>query len=455
MSDMPIMPQHGGRGFFSRLSPPQVLGFGFLLLIAVGTTLLMLPVAHEPGHTLGFIDALFTATSAVCVTGLMVVDTATTFSAFGEAVILLLIQAGGLGIMTMSALVGLLFGKRISLRERILMQQALGQFTLAGVVRLTRRIIIVTLAIELIGAIILTTRFWFDVEPGRAIWWGVFHAISAFCNAGFDLTSASLRAYTGDWLVVPTVSALIIVGGIGFFVLDDIWTNRRWDKLSVHSRLVLQVSAALTVIPAFIIAFFEWNNPGTLAPHGWSGKILGAMFHAITPRTAGFESVPTGLLTHPTVLLTMILMFIGGSPGSTAGGIKTTTFGVIWLATLRTIRGEQEIVIHGRRLSNEVVDRTWALATIALALVLSVTFVLLLAEPDQSIRTVLFEAVSAFGTVGLSQGVTPDLAPIGKFLITLTMYVGRVGPLTLGFALALQKSGKTHVHYPEDRVMIG
>jgi trk system potassium uptake protein len=455
VSYIPPSPQNG-RGFFSRLTPPQVLGISFLVLIAVGTFLLMLPIAHEPGESVGFLDALFTATSAVCVTGLITVDTATTYSFFGEAVILALIQVGGLGIMTMSATVFLLFGLRISLKERILMQQALGQFSLSGVVRLTRRVLAVTLAIEFVGAVLLTARFWPQREPGEAIWWGIFHAISAFCNAGFDLTSQSLKAYGGDWLLIPVVTLLVFLGGIGFLVLDDLWRNRKWEKLSVHSKLAIQVSLGIAMVGWLLVAAFEWGNPATLGgQHTWSEKLLSAFFLPFTARTAGFNTVPTDMLAGPTVLLTVIMMFIGGSPGSTAGGIRTTTFGVLLLSTWATVLGRDEIVLHGRRLAKDVVDKALALATLALAMVLGVIMLLLVTESHQPFTVVVFEAVSALGTVGLTQGATSDLSLPGKIVVIFSMYIGRLGPLTLVFALAAARSGKTHVHHPEDRVMIG
>ncbi len=449
------------RRFGFQLTPSQALVLGFAALILIGTILLSLPVAHESGEPFSVVDALFTATSAVCVTGLVVVDTATQFSTFGEWVILLLIQAGGLGIMTLSALMFLLIGKRISLRERLLMQQALGSFSIAGVVRLTRSIIITTFVIELIGAVLLAAYWSFQMPPGRALYWGLFHAVSAFNNAGFDLTSASMRPFARDPFVLGVIALLFILGGLGFLVMEDIWRNRRWERLSLHSRLVLRLMALLLVGPTLLILAFEWSNPATLGGLPWYHKIVNAFFAAATPRTAGFESVRTGLMTDASLLLTIILMFIGANSGGTGGGIKTTTFSMVALTIRATALGRDEIQVMGRRLPRDLVDKAVAISAIAMGLIMTLTGVLLvtevaaLATPEISFLSVLFEAVSAFGTVGLSTGLTPELSLAGRLALTVVMFVGRVGPLTMAVALAQRKAQRAPIHYPEDRVMIG
>ena len=428
-------------------TPAQVLVLGFLTLIVIGTALLKLPIAHESGKPFGIIDALFTATSAVCVTGLVVVDTATQFSFFGEVVILGLIQAGGLGIMTTSVLMFLLMGKRISLKERLLMQEALGSFSIAGVVRLTRNIIFVTLLIEAVGALLLFARWAFDHPWHEALYRSIFHAISAFNNAGFDITSESLIPYNRDPFVLGVIALLFIVGGLGFVVLEEFYRHRRWERLSLHSRVALKVTGLLIVVPWLLFALLEWNNPGTLGPMPWYHKLTNALFLSLTPRTAGFNSITTHLLMDSSLLLTIVLMFIGASPGGTGGGIKTTTFSMIALTIRATATGKEEIQVMGRRLPKDLVDKAVTVAAIAMALIVLMTGLLLVTEakalddPENpfTFAKLMFEVVSAFGTVGLSANVTPGLSPLGRLLITVTMFVGRVGPLTMAMALMKRK----------------
>lgn len=439
-----------------RLTPSQVLVLGFATLILVGATVLTLPISSASGKPTPFVDALFTATSAVCVTGLIVVDTGTHWSPFGQIVVLALIQIGGLGIMTMSTLIALIVGKRITLRERVLMQEAFGGWSLSGLVRLTRQVLLITLAIEGIGATILAVRWSFDYPWPRAIYYGIFHAISAFCNAGFDLFTTSLVRWNSDPVVILTIGGLIIFGGLGFTVISDILKNRgKWSKLAPHSKLVLQVTAALIAAGSVLIFAIEYNNPKTMGPLGLEGKALSSFFHSVTPRTAGYNSVVTGELTEATLLLTVILMFIGASPASTGGGIKTTTFGVLVASVWATIRGRREVVLNHRRVPKDIIDRGLAITMISLTLVVVVTTILLLTEKT-SLMGLLFETTSAFGTVGLSTGVTPNLTTFGKLIISATMFVGRVGPLTLAVALAQrQETGPSVIRYPEDRVMVG
>lgn len=446
-----------------QLSPSQVLVLGFAGLIFAGSLLLWMAAAQEPGRSISYIDALFTATSAVCVTGLVVVDTATQFSLTGELIIMGLIQAGGLGIMTLSAIMFLVMGRRITLRDRLVMQEALGAYSIAGVVRLTRNIVITALAIELAAALLLALR-WSGVYPWpQAAYFGLFHAISAFNNAGFDITSASLRPFANDPLIILVISVLIILGGLGFPVLEDLWRSRfRWEHLSLHTRLVLRVTALLIISGTLIYFLLERGNPQTFGPMHWLDKWTNAYFMAVTPRTAGYETVLTGNLFAVTLFITIIFMFIGASPGSTGGGIKTTTFTMIWLTIKSTVLGREEITVLGRRLPRDLVDKSVTVAAIAMGLVaimtamLSLTEIEKLADPDSGFTflRLMFETTSAFATVGLSTGITPDLSPLSKLLIIFTMFIGRVGPLTMAVALA-QRKVRDPLHYPEGRVMIG
>ncbi|MBN2898114.1 MAG: Trk family potassium uptake protein, partial [Clostridia bacterium] len=315
------------------LRPGQVLGLGFALIILIGALLLALPIASRDGHSIGLVNALFTATSAVCVTGLVVVDTGTYWTMFGKGIILLLIQIGGLGFMTMATAGAFIMGRRIGLRNRLIMQEALNQMSLSGVVRLTKYVIMTTFAIEGVGALLLSFRFIPEFGLRRGIVFSLFHSISAFCNAGFDIMGnyTSLTAFVSDPWVNIVIMGLILIGGIGFSVIIDVARNKRYRKLSVHSKLVLVTSGILLLIGFVLFLAIEWNNPATLGELSLSGKVLGAAFQSVTPRTAGFNTIPIDQLETPSKLITMVLMFVGGSPGSTAGGIKTTTLGIIVL----------------------------------------------------------------------------------------------------------------------------
>ncbi|MHB0884601.1 MAG: TrkH family potassium uptake protein [Bacillota bacterium] len=438
----------------NRFSPAQILVFGFAGLILVGAVLLTLPIATRDGAGLPFIDALFESTSATCVTGLVVVDTLDTFTTFGQTIILLLIQFGGWGIMTLATLVFLFLGKRISLRERLVMREALNQLTLEGMVRLTRYVILVSLVIEGAGALLLSFRFIPQFGLGRGVWMSVFHAISAFCNAGFDLIGGfrSLTPYVRDPLVTLTIAGLIIIGGLGFTVVADVYHNHRFSRLSLHSKLALSVTGALLLVGTVLVYAFERGQTLRGLPLGT--QLLASFFHSVTPRTAGFNTLDVGAMTDSTLIITIILMFIGASPGSTGGGIKTTTFGAIALAVLSVAQGKDEVNVFQRRLSTSVIYRALAIAVISLGLVLVVALALDATQPFRTFLPLLFETTSAFGTVGLTTGVTPTLNPDGKLLVIATMFAGRVGPLTLAVALG-QRATRAKFRYPEDKVMVG
>ncbi|MBS3937342.1 MAG: TrkH family potassium uptake protein [Peptococcaceae bacterium] len=437
-----------------RLSPVQFLALTFLGLILAGTFLLMLPWSTV-GEQIGFVDALFTATSAVCVTGLVVVDTGTRFSFFGQAVILLLIQLGGLGLMTVATMVAVILGKRITFRDRLIIQESFNQFTLEGMVRLVKYIVLTTFVIQGIGAFILFLRFRPLFGPVRGLWFAVFHAVSAFCNAGFDLFGnfRSLEAFTSDPVVNLVIISLIVLGGIGFSVIADVYTHRGFKGLSLHTKLVMQVTLALIVIPSIVIGMTEWNN--ALAPYDLTGKVLGSIFTAVTTRTAGFNTVPIATLSQATTLLLIGLMFIGASPASTGGGIKTTTFAMIVLSVLAVLRQQPEVVIGGRRIPVAVTFKSLAVAVMALVLALSVTFLLLITE-EHAFLDILFETISALGTVGLSRGITTTLSTVGRLALVVTMFAGRVGPLTLAFAFSVKTDPCANiVRYPEGKIIVG
>ncbi|WP_336784802.1 TrkH family potassium uptake protein [Paenibacillus sp. MMO-177] len=438
-----------------RWSPPRILVFGFAMIIVFGALLLSMPFASSDGSRLPFIDALFTATSATCVTGLVVVDTGTYFSTFGKIIILSLIQIGGLGFMTMGTLIALVLRKRISLKERLILQEAMNQSSMEGIVRLIRRVIFYSLTIELVGAVLFAVRFAFDMPFGRAVWYGLFHAISFFNNAGFDIFGnfRSLTMYVGDPLVNIVSMLLIIFGGLGFVVMADLLEFRKNKRLSLHSKVVLSATGILIAVGAIVIFIFEFSNSKTLGSLNWGEKILASFFQSVTPRTAGANTLDYTQLRQATVFFTVILMFIGASPGSTGGGIKTTTFTTMVGAVIAMIRGRDDIVLFHYRLGKDRIFKALTITMLSLTLVIFVTMLLSTTEDQQFLR-ILFETTSAFGTVGLTTGITPELTFFGKIVIALTMFAGRLGPLTLAYALG-PKTEKELYRYPEGKITIG
>ena len=438
------------------LTPPQILVIGFALVIFSGTLLLALPAATTNGLGTPLINAFFTATSAVCVTGLTVVDTGSFFTYFGQGVIALLLQIGGLGFMTMSVLFALAVGKRIMLKERLIMQEALNQVNVQGIVRVTKFLVVFAFAVEIIGAILLAIRWAPELGMKKALWYGLFHTISAYCNGGFGLFSDNLVSYVADPTVNLVITTLIIVGGIGITVLIDLSnciTYRR-IKLSLHTKMVLAMTGSLILFGTVVIFIFEQSNPGSMANLSWGGKLFGAYFQSVTARTAGFNSLPIGALQPITLFVLIILMFIGASPGSTGGGIKTTTFGTI-LALIRSIlKGKTEVEIFHRTIPQDIILKALTILIMALGIVILGTAALLCTEPF-SLMQILFEEVSAFGTVGLSTGITADLSGPGKLIVSLTMFLGRVGPLTLAFALTERMRKKSQLKFPEERITVG
>jgi trk system potassium uptake protein len=424
-------------------APALQLVVVFLVLISVGTLLLMLPIASANGAGTRFIDALFTATSAACVTGLVVLDTATHWSPFGQVVILALIQAGGFGIMAGSTLLLLIFvGRRTTLRDRVLVQESLGGLQLGTVTTLLKRIAVFTLACELVGAVILSIAFTAGPEAGPpgdplGVWWGVFHSISAFNNAGFDLTGGfrSLAPFRDDWVVLSTIAVLLSLGGLGFAIVGDAIARRRWARMALETKLVLATTGALLLGGAVLIGFTEWSNAETLGALPDDQKLLNALFESITLRTAGFTALDTGRFLDETLFVVMALMFIGGASGSTAGGIKVNTFSVLLIAIVSTVRGQPSAMAFGRRIQHAVVYRALAVALLAIAFVFVIGVTLTLLTRATFVQA-LFEAVSAFGTVGASTGITPDLSDPARLVTSFAMFVGRLGPLTLVLALA-------------------
>ena len=438
------------------LNPPQILVLGFAVIILLGAILLTMPVSTTDGQGLSFLNALFTATSATCVTGLVVVDTGTTFTMFGQLVILLMIQVGGLGFMTFATLFAFLLGKRISLKERILLQESLNNLSMEGVVRLAKRILIFTAVIELVGAILLSIRFSFDMPIGKAIYYGIFHSISNFNNAGFDLMGEfhSLTSYVDDPTVVLTICTLITLGGIGFIVMNELVEFRISKRLSLHTKVVLVTSGILLLVGTIGIFLLEYTNEKTLKPLTFIGKILGSLFQSVTARTAGANTLNISDMTQSSLFLIILLMFIGASPGSTGGGIKTTTFSTLLGAVWSQIRGKEDVVFYRQRIVYETIYKALTVTLSGLFLVILITMLLTITEHGKDFLMLLFEATSAFATVGLSMGLTPELSHIGKGLIIFTMFAGRVGPLTIAFAVTIRRNPDAF-RYPKGKIMIG
>jgi len=442
------------------LSPPQVLAASFGGLILLGTALLSLPHASATGVALSLVDAFFTSTSAVCVTGLIVVDTPVALSLFGQIVVLVLIQAGGLGYMTLSTVAAVALGRRVSLHERLALREALNLESMEGLVRFVLTVFRLTAAFELTGAVLLAWRWAGEFGWGRAAYLGLFHSVSAFNNAGFSLFSTNLMAYRGDVVVNLTIAGLIICGGIGFLVLTELGRFRRWTAVSLHSRVVLIATGLLLAGGTVAIFAFERGNAGTLGPLGAGEAWLAAFFQATTTRTAGFNTLDIASLTQPTLFLMMALMFIGAAPGSTGGGVKVSTIAVIVVALWATVRGRTEAVLFKRRLPPEFVARAFFIGLIAF-LALNVVAAAVLILERQALGSTLFETTSAFGTVGLSMSPPGVLTSVsgtfgagGKLLIAAMMFMGRVGPLTLAVAVVGRRSVE-RMRYPEGKVLIG
>lgn len=443
-----------------QLTPPQILVLGFAAIIMIGAFLLTLPFASTSGRATPFIDALFTATSATCVTGLVVVDTGSHYTIFGQLVIIVLIQVGGLGFMTMSTLFAFMLKKRISLKERLILQEALNQTSMEGIVRLIRKVIRYALTIEGVGAVLFAIRWSADMAPGKALYFGVWHAVSFFNNAGFDLFGGhtgvkfiSLTGYVDDPIVNIVAMMLIILGGLGFIVISDLLDLKRTRRLTLHSKVVLTTTSLLIVIGTIVIFLFEYSNPLTLQPlSGW-GKFWGSMFQSVTPRTAGANTIDIAAMRQASQFFIIILMFIGASPGSTGGGIKTTTFTILIGAMIAMIRGKEDIVFFRNRLAKDRIFKAITLSMIALFLVIFVAMVLSTTE-DHHFLMILFEVTSAFGTVGLTMGLTTQLTIVGKIMIIFMMFIGRLGPITLAYALGPKKE-KELFRYPEGKITIG
>ncbi|MEE0419697.1 MAG: TrkH family potassium uptake protein [Lachnospiraceae bacterium] len=439
------------------LSRMQIIALGFFLIIMTGTLLLMLPISSRAGTWTGFWDSLFTATSATCVTGLVMVDTYVHWNLFGQLVILTMIQIGGLGFMTVGVLFSLVIHRKIGLRERGVLSESVNAIQIGGIVHLVKKILMGTLIIEGTGALLLSIRFCGELGFARGIYYGIFHSISAFCNAGFDLMGyqgefSSLVNYSGDWLVNLTIMSLVIIGGIGFLVWDDLTQKKfRFRKYRVHTKIVLITTFILVFGGALLFYLFESGN---LARGMGPGEtFLTCMFDSVTPRTAGFNTTDIAQLSDSSKLLSIILMFIGGSPGSTAGGIKTTTFVVFLLYVRANIKRTRGVNIFRRRIDEDAIKKASAVACTNLVLALSAAL-LICGVQGMDLRDVLLETFSAISTVGMSTGITRDFVTVSKAAVIVLMYCGRVGSLSMALSFT-EKKKMSPVELPEEKILIG
>lgn len=436
----------------------MVLALSFLSVIALGTLLLMLPFARaQAGESAPFLTALFTATSAVCVTGLVVVDTGTYWSGTGQAVIMGLFQIGGFGMMTSATLMGLLISGQMRIRTRLLLQAETHSLALGDVKSVAKLVLKVTVAVELAMALALWLRFalGYGMPWGDAAWHGLFHSISAFNNAGFSTWGDSVMAYSGDALVLVPLMLAIVIGGLGFPVLHELLAERGRKRpiWSMHTAITVWGSLALVALGTGVVLLTEFDNPGTLGPMGWSHKTLAALFTSISARTAGFNAIDIGALTTESLALHYVLMFIGGGSAGTAGGVKVTTFFVLVLVVWNEIRGHRDVEFRGRRIADSVQRQAITIMVLSAAVV-SLALLLILPLTTLPLEKVLFEVVSAFGTVGLSTGITAELPPGAQSIIIALMFVGRVGVVTLAVALATNQIRRNY-RYPEEKPIVG
>lgn len=440
------------------LSQTQFIAYGFLVIILTGTLILMLPWSNRTGESLGFVNCLLTATSATCVTGLVAADTWSQWTLLGQLTIITMIQIGGLGFITIGVFLSILLRRKIGLKQRGLMQESVNTLQIGGVVRLAKHIVLWTMVFEGAGAVLLSIRFIGDFGFLKGIYYGIFHSISAFCNAGFDLMGvrepySSLTYYYNDWLVNLTVMSLIVIGGIGFIVWEDLGRNKlRVRKYRLHTKIVLVTTVILLFGGAALFGLLEREN--VMADMGIGDRIWTALFQSVTARTAGFNSMDTAALTDGSKLVTIVLMFIGGSPGSTAGGIKTTTLAVLLLCIRASVDQTDGVNVAGRRLDNDVIRQAGLILSFNLCLAMAVSVWIVLFQPELLMSDVLFETFSAIGTAGMSTGITRALLPVSKLALVVLMFCGRVGSLSSALAFTQSKK-KPPVRLPVERITVG
>ena len=447
------------RPLLSRFTPPQIIAVLYLLGILLGTLALHLPGMQRPGANLDSVDLLFTATSAICITGLVVADTGEAFTRAGQIVIIFLSQIGGLGIVTFGTLVAMLAGRKVNFTERQLLREQINALNVGAAVSLLRTILAFTLVVELAGAALLALRFVPQFGWGEGIYNAIFHSISAFNNAGFVVVPGGMSQYVQDPLVSGVIAVQIILGGLGFLVQLNVlthWQNPRRNRLLIYSKLTLATTAFLLVTGTLVYLALEWSNPGTLGPLSPAGKVLAAFFQAVTPRSGGFAPLNTEALVSGSLFLTMVLMFIGANSGSTGGGIKTSTFAILMGSAWNLISGRTDLIAFGRRIVPENVVRAGTITAIYTLLVAGAFFALLVTNPKLDFTHLLFETISAAATVGLSMNTTPQINHPGLIILTVLMYLGRIGPVTFAVAINARRTHKSLIDYPPERdILVG
>ena len=433
--------------------------WGFLAVIAIGTLLLCLPLSSRDGAPVPFLTALFTSTSATCITGLTIADTALTWSVFGQAVILCLIQIGGLGFMSLTTIFFFIMNKKINLSQRLLIMQSMNLKDMQGIVLLVRHVLIGTFIFEGVGAVVLWIRFLPEYGLWKGLGMGVFHSVSAFCNAGFDLMGdkgafSSLTAYAGDRVITTTIMLLVFVGGIGFFVWEDIWRNRRFRKLHLHSKMVLAISLFLILFGWVFFYAAERANPATIGDMSFPDAAFASLFQSVMPRSGGFSIVNQESFTGASKMAAVILMFIGGSAGSAAGGIKNVTAGILFLSAIRSLRGKTRLSVFGRTIPSPQIISALSILIIALTACFAGSAAIAFIQPELPVSGIVFEMVSAVATCGLSHGITSSLAPASMAIVILFMFFGRIGIMTVGMAAFLKRNAVEKTKHPDTWVMM-
>lgn len=439
----------------AKKNPAKQFFIAYLITILIGGGLLMLPISTASGEFSNPINAIFTATSAVCVTGLVTYVTATYWTWFGKLVIIILIQLGGLGVVTAGGALGLAINKKFNLKDRMYIAEEKNSDSLTGMVKLMKYVLASTFIIEGTGALLLAFQFVPDYGLGKGILYALFHSISAFCNAGFDLIGAeSLVPYQNNALVSLTISTLIVLGGLGFVVYRDVLTTRKWKNFKLHTKLVLSGTFIIIVVPAIFIMIVEWNNPGTLGKLSFGGKVLTSIFQSVTPRTAGFFSIDQGAITNATLVLTIVLMFVGGAPAGTAGGLKVTTLLSMMFSARSNIRKEEDVTVFKRRIPRDTINKAYTIFFVSIFWLFFAIMILNITDGDKALSDITYELISAYGTVGLSRGITPYVTDIGKIVLMLTMIFGKIGPLSMVYVF-MQKTSKNIVKEAEENILVG
>lgn len=439
------------------LNPYIQILLSFLVVLCFSAFLLMLPISSNSGKFSSIIDSIFTATSALCVTGLVVNDVSTYYTTFGKIIIIILIQLGGLGIITFSSMLALLISSKMKYYTKKLISEDINYDTLNDLPYYIKKVALVVFSIELIGAFMLFFQFITEMSFKKAIFFSIFHSISAFCNAGFSLFSNNLEGYTGNFIINIVITTLIILGGIGFAAILDIYNvkmkNRR--KISHSTRIAISMTIFLIIIGTIFTFILEYSNVDTLASLSFKDKILSSYFQSVTMRTAGFQTINLSKIGIPTIMIYVFLMFIGASPGSTGGGIKTTTFSIILLGIYNAVIGRENIEYRKRRISWNSFNKACSIVFVSLIYIFLILFIMVIFDKSKGFLPLLFEAVSAFGTVGVSMGITADLSAVSKLVLIITMFIGRVGPLTILYSISMRKLKEGKYKYPEETILIG